>query len=231
MCLNPAPHGHAIDWMARPVRIIRCVEGNRSESPEVQGGTRRPQATDYGACGLYPNGRVFSMSYMPHDESRPFLPAPRRSGRDVSWSTRYESRLRPKARPASAVDRFPGTVPDLPRCRTGHQRTRPGAMIVKGRAALSWVGRSSGRPTRGTAGGNERGGRGPCTCLTAFPGMGRRNSRPAAPSLADRTEQARGGRGPGTGNVATVFARSRPRLSPVPHVHRAPSACHPLHGG
>ncbi len=126
MCLNPAPRGHAIDSMARPVRIIRCVEGNRSESPEVQGGTRRPQATDSGACGLYPNGRVFSMSYMPHDDSRPFLPAPRRSGRDVSWSTRYESRFRAKARPASAADRFPDAVPDINRQAGSHDHEGAG---------------------------------------------------------------------------------------------------------
>jgi|GEM_PF-2772304 len=35
----------------------------------MQGGTRRPQAIDSGARGLYPNDRTFSMPYLQDDDT------------------------------------------------------------------------------------------------------------------------------------------------------------------
>ncbi len=223
MCLNPAPRGHAVDWLARPTRIICCVEGNRLESPGMQGGTSRQQATDSGAHGMYPNDQVFSMPYLPGHATSPFRPSPRCSAADMSRSTRRESRSRGKARLTWSEG-----APEADRqAWQPWSRGRPTGLRLWSDTVNT---RPEGWPAARPGGPNGRGAGTARACPhSRARGIGDRTLRPGPGLLWFRLRCGNGSfakrERPGVGNVERLFTRARSAVTRSAHVPGS-CACH-----
>ena len=233
MCLNPAPHGHAIDWLRDRHGSFAVLKGtvrNPRRCRAEPAARRRPipvradciLTTEHFQCHICRTtvpDRSVPLAVVQARACRGRHDANRSSAGRRAWPDRDPRGKRPDRAGSHGCDEGRAGH-HLPSDTDGeHPSRRPdrGAARLAGTSARR-AGTAPWCPHRQAKGSGSRALR-HCPSLTA-------PSRPRGcrgPGFAAGNRPSRNGRAPAPGTL-----RGR---SPVSRMHRDASACHPLHGG